>query len=77
MAKKIPETMIRMQLLVSADLKQDIEAFAVKHSLSANEAMRLLTRRGLEVSGQPRTASQLLTEMGFLIRDLEARAQSE
>ena len=73
--KTANENMIRMQLLVSQHLKEDVEAFATEHDMSANEAMRILVRRGLAASGKPFTASQLLEEFTHLVRDLEARAR--
>ena len=50
MAEKGP--MARMQLLLPPDLKAEIEQFAEEQGLSANEAIRVLSRRGLNASGK-------------------------
>jgi hypothetical protein len=71
MAEKGP--MARMQLLLPPDLKAEIERFAREQGLSANEAIRVLSRRGLDVSGQAAPVSVLVDELGYRVRDLEQR----
>lgn len=71
MAEKGP--MIRMQVLLPSDLKAEIERFAEEQGLSANEAIRVLTRRGLSISGQAQPVSVLVEELGYRVRDLEQR----
>lgn len=65
--------MVRMQLLVPPDLKAEIEAFGSANGLSANEAMRVLTRRGLSVSGSTVSAAHLAEELSFRVRDMERK----
>ncbi|WP_295393265.1 hypothetical protein [uncultured Thiodictyon sp.] len=65
--------MARMQLLLPADLKAEVERFAEDQGLSANEAIRLLSRRGLSASGQTPPVSVLVEELGYRVRDLEQR----
>lgn len=67
MAEKGP--MARMQLLLPHELKADVdkadvERFAAGQGISANEAIRLLCRRGLDVSGQAPPVSALVEELG-------------
>ena len=57
MAEKGP--MARMQLLLPSDLKGEIEQFAEEQGLSANEAIRVLSRRGLNASGKAPPVSNL------------------
>jgi len=71
MAEKGP--MARMQLLLPSDLKGEIEQFAEEQGLSANEAIRVLSRRGLNASGKVPPVSNLVEELGYRIRDLEQR----
>ena len=71
MAEKGP--MARMQLLLPPDLKAEIEQFAEEQGLSANEAIRVLSRRGLNASGKAPPVSTLLEELGYRLRDLEQR----
>ncbi|MBK5938063.1 hypothetical protein [Halochromatium roseum] len=71
MAEKAP--MARMQLLLPPELKAEIEQFAEEQGLSANEAIRLLSRRGLSASGKTAPVDVLLEELGYRIRDLEQR----
>jgi hypothetical protein len=71
MAEKGP--MIRMQVLLPADLKAEIERFAEDQGLSANEAIRVLSRRGLSISGQAPPVSVLVEELGYRVRDLEQK----
>ena len=71
MAEKGP--MARMQLLLPPDLKTEIEQFAEEQGLSANEAIRVLSRRGLNASGKAPPVSTLLEELGYRVRDLEQR----
>ena len=71
MADKGP--MIRMQVLLPPDLKAEIERFAEEQGLSANEAIRVLSRRGLSISGQAQPVSVLVEELGYRVRDLEQR----
>jgi hypothetical protein len=65
--------MARMQLLLPPELKTEIEAFAAAHGVSANEAIRLLTRRGLDASGHLPPVSALVEELGQRVRELEQR----
>lgn len=65
--------MARMQLLLPPDLKAEIERFAKEQGLSANEAIRLLSRRGLNASGKAPPVSVLVEELGYRVRDLEQR----
>jgi len=65
--------MARMQLLLPHELKAEIEAFAAQHGVSANEALRLLTRRGLDASGNLPPVSALVDELGQRVRELEQR----
>jgi len=75
MAEKVTSTpMARLHLLLSEELKNDIETFAGTESMSVNEAARLLLRRGLVASGEGFTATALLDEFSRIIRDLESRA---
>lgn len=76
MAEK-PPPMARMQLLVPDELKTAIEIFANDHGMSANEAARILLRRGLAASGQNFTAGALLDQLTHIIRNLEARADEK
>jgi hypothetical protein len=62
-----------MQLLLPPDLKAEIERFAEEQGLSANEAIRVLSRRGLNASGKAPPASVLVEELGYRVRDLEQR----
>ena len=71
MAEKGP--MARMQLLLPPDLKAEIEQFAEEQGLSANEAIRVLSRRGLNASGKAPPVSTLLEELGYRLRDLVQR----
>jgi hypothetical protein len=71
MAEKVP--MARMQLLLPPELKAEIEEFAEEQGLSANEAVRLLSRRGLNASGKAPPVESLLEELGYRVRDLEQR----
>ena len=71
MAEKGP--MARMQLLLPHELKADVERFAEGQGVSANEAIRVLCRRGLEASGQAPPVSVLVEELGYRVRDLEKR----
>ena len=48
MAEKGP--MARMQVLLPPELKAEIERFAEEQGLSANEAIRVLSRRGLSTT---------------------------
>lgn len=73
MPEKAP--MARMQLLLPSDLKAEIEQFAEEQGLSANEAIRLLSRRGLSASGKPAPVGALLEELGYRVRDLEQRVE--
>jgi hypothetical protein len=65
--------MARMQLLLPQDLKTEIEHFAKEQGLSANEAIRVLSRRGLNASGKAPPVSVLVEELGYRVRDLEQR----
>ena len=71
MAEKAP--MARMQLLLPPDLKAEIEEFAEEHGVSANEAVRLLSRRGLDASGKAQPVEALLDELTYRVRDMEQR----
>lgn len=71
MAEKTP--MARMQLLLPPDLKAEIEEFAEEHGVSANEAVRLLSRRGLDASGKTQPVEALLDELSYRVRDMEQR----
>jgi hypothetical protein len=71
MAEKPP--MARMQLLLPPDLKSAIEQFAEEHGVSANEAVRLLSRRGLDASGKTQPVEALLDELSYRVRDMEQR----
>jgi len=71
MAEKAP--MARMQLLLPPDLKAEIEEFAKEHRVSANEAVRLLSRRGLDASGKAQPVEALLDELTHRVRDMEQR----
>ena len=71
MAEKGP--MARMQVLLPPELKAEIEHFAAEQGLSANQAIRVLSRRGLSVSGQAQPVSVLIEELGYRVRDLEQR----
>jgi len=75
MAERVPiQPMARLQLLVPDELKAEIEAFAREHSMSVNEAARVLVWRGLAASDKDFTASALLDEFAHIIKDLEKRA---
>ncbi|WP_295452761.1 hypothetical protein [uncultured Thiodictyon sp.] len=65
---------VRMQLLIPQSLKSDVEAFADQHNMSANEAMRILVRRGMTVEGERFSAVHLLDEFSFQVRELAALA---
>jgi hypothetical protein len=67
------KAMIRMQVLLPPGLKAEIERFAEDQGLSANEAIRILSRRGLSISGQAQPVSVLVDELGYRVRDLEQR----
>jgi metal-responsive CopG/Arc/MetJ family transcriptional regulator len=71
MAEQAP--MARMQVLLPQDLKAEIELFAKEQGVSANEAIRVLSRRGLTASGKVAPVSFLVEELGYRVRDLEQR----
>ncbi len=75
MAEKGP--MARMQLLLPRDLKADIERFAGGQGISANEAIRVLCRRGLDASGRAPPLSVLVEELGYRVHDLEKRLAAQ
>lgn len=75
MADKGP--MARMQLLLPPELKAEIEGFADEQGLSLNEAVRVLSRRGLNASGQAPSASTLVEELGYRVRDLEQQVSQQ
>ncbi|MGB5832540.1 MAG: hypothetical protein WBG92_11190 [Thiohalocapsa sp.] len=73
MPEKVP--MARVQLLLPPELKTEIEQFAEEQGMSANEAIRLLTRRGLSASGKATPVETLLEELGYRVRDMEQRLE--
>jgi antitoxin component of RelBE/YafQ-DinJ toxin-antitoxin module len=73
MPEKVP--MARMQLLLPPELKTEIEQFAEEQGMSANEAIRLLARRGLSASGKAAPVETLLEELGYRVRDMEQRLE--
>jgi len=73
MPEKVP--MARMQLLLPPELKTEIEQFAEEQGMSANEAIRLLARRGLSASGKAIPVETLLEELGYRVRDMEQRLE--
>ena len=65
--------MARMQLLLPPELKAEIESFAGERGISANEAIRVLTRLGLDASGNQPPVSALVDHLGLRVRELESR----
>ena len=65
--------MARMQLPLPQELKADIERFDAGQGISANEAIRLLCRRGLAACGQAPPVSVVVVAVGHRVRELERR----